>query len=360
MTLTRQDLVNRLRQEHPTGSGLKLGFDSCRIEVQTSHPELTQALAEYFQPFVVSGPGTDILITCHEAPEPDLGLGFRVKPPEPGKSKIKEEYCDLRDGRVVRKRLTGMHFVFGGSDHCCVGPCLNNVNQVVNFINNRFIQDQLHQGALLGHAAGVSLNGRGLALAGFSGMGKSTLALKMVEKGAVFVSNDRLLVSPRGNGLIMRGVAKLPRINPGTALNNPCLVEIIPENDLERFSSLGEEALWNLEQKYDVPIDVCFGQGRFKLSAPMNGLFILNWSRRNEPLRIQEVNLESRRDLLPAFMKESGLFFLPSEGHETSFSEQAYLDLLTRCVAIEAVGGVDFDRARKACLHFLEQGRVPE
>ncbi len=359
MTVTRRELVQHLRQQHPTGPGLKLGFDSCRIEVQASHPELLQALTDYFRPFVISGPETDILITCHEAAEPDLGLEFRVKPPEPGKSRIKEEFCDLSDGRVVRKRLTGMLFVFGGSDHCCVGPCLNNVNQVVNFINNRFIQDQLHQGALLGHAAGVSLKGRGLALAGFSGMGKSTLALKLLEQDAVFVSNDRLLVSPHRDGLIMRGVAKLPRINPGTALNNPCLVDIVPEDDLKRFSSLDEDQLWDLEHKYDVPIETCFGQGRFELTAPMHGLLILNWSRRNEQVRVQEVDLRSRQDLLPAFMKEVGLFFLPQEGHGASLSEATYLDVLSRCVVMEAVGGVDFDHARRACLHFLREGHVP-
>lgn len=41
--------------------------------------------------------------------------------PDPGKSKVKEEYADFPDGRLVRKRLTGMVFVFGEGDHLAMG-----------------------------------------------------------------------------------------------------------------------------------------------------------------------------------------------------------------------------------------------
>jgi len=354
MTVTRQGLVQGVRRAYPANQAFKLGFNSCTIEVQTNHSDLDQALKDYFAPFVAPGSQTDILVTVHEAPEQDLGLDFQLSLSEAGKTRVKEEFCDLSDGRVVRKRLTGMVFVFGGPDNCAVGSCQDNLNQVVNFINNRYIQDQLLKGALLGHAAGVSLEGTGMALAGFSGMGKSTLALKLVEKGAVFVSNDRLLISHGQTSLIMRGVAKLPRINPGTALNNPCLVEIIPEDDQKRFSSLEKDKLWDLEQKYDVPIDVCFGQGLFKLSAPMQGLLILNWERKEEPLKIREVDLGTRQDLLPAFIKEPGLFYLSLFGAGKDFSPRTYLDLLSRCTVLEAAGGVDFAGAREVCLDFLQ------
>ena len=63
-----------------------------------------------------------------------------MKTPDPGKTKIKEEYVDLDDGRIVRKRLTGMLFVFGGGQNVAVGPCGANLNQVINFINNRYIE----------------------------------------------------------------------------------------------------------------------------------------------------------------------------------------------------------------------------
>jgi HprK-related kinase B len=80
---------------------------------------------------------TDISISAHEAPAKELSVTDTIKQPDPGKFKIKEEYVELADGRVVRKRLTGMVFVFGNGENVAVGSCLDNLNQVVNFINNQ-------------------------------------------------------------------------------------------------------------------------------------------------------------------------------------------------------------------------------
>ena len=110
------------------------------------------------------------------------------------------------------------------------------------------------------------------------------------------------------------GVAKMPRINPGTALNNPHLRRIMTLEEQERLSELDETDLWDLEHKYDAPIEDCYGPDRFVLRAPMQGLVLLNWKRNGDPLEIEKVNLAERRDLLPAFMKSAGLFFLAPGG----------------------------------------------
>ena len=90
----------------------------------------------------------------------------------------------------------------------------------------------------------------------------------------------------------------------------------------------------------------------------MHGLLILNWSRTPEPMQIHQVDLRSRQDLLPAFMKETGLFFYPpgNVGHQTSAQE--YLELLSRCVIMETVGGIDFEAASRSCLRFLQNGSI--
>ncbi len=351
----RQQMVQRIRAEIPTVTQLVLAFDDCRIGVQTNSLDLSNNLREYFSDFLSDAPAWDMLITAHEAEPPQLPHVFMTKEPDPGKNKIKEEFVELADGRLVRKRLTGMVFVFGGDDSLAIGPCLANANQVINFINNRFISWKLRQGCLLGHAAGVGLHGCGLALAGFSGMGKSTLALHLMSRGTDFFSNDRVMVREGGAGLFMYGVAKLPRINPGTALNNPDLAGVIPPQDRERFAGLAPEALWNLEHKYDVFLDHCFGPGRFTLTASMAGLVVLNWQRGPAPTVVQEVDLRQRRDLLPAFMKSAGLFFLPEHGEEIDHSEDAYLEILTKTRVYEISGGIDFDRACEACLEILAE-----
>jgi HprK-related kinase B len=356
-----KDRIEAIRAAAPTPHALGLQFEDCRLRVNVSSAALQEGLRAYFGPFVTDASPSEahIRITVHQGPAPAFAERLTVKQPDPGKTKIKEEYLDLTDGRIVRKRLTGMVFYFSGEDHLAVGPCQENLNQVVNFINNRFIWWRLCQGALLGHAAAVTKNGRGLAMAGFSGAGKSTLSLHVMAGEATFVSNDRLMITPNGDGLMMSGVAKLPRINPGTILNNPKLTTLLTEAEKAEFGALSREALWNLEHKFDVPIDTCFGKNRFVLSAEMTGLVILNWRHDDTPTQVAVVDPTKRGDLLPAFMKATGLFFLPQADCRMPEPNIAnYTEMLSRCTLIEISGGVDFDLAARTCLRFLETGAV--
>jgi HprK-related kinase B len=356
--ISENHILKQLRENCPAEYRINLRFGDCRIEVAVSEKAIDQGLKAYFKPFADVPGKADIRISVHETSPEQLKffdeLDFQIKEPDPGKSKIKEEYADVEQYRIVRKRLTGMVFVFGRDIHVVAGPCLCNLNQVVNFINNRYIEWKLCRGCLLGHAAGVMFKGKGLALAGFSGAGKSTLALHLMNRGAVFVSNDRLMIEKNGKGLLMHGVAKLPRINPGTALNNPNLTDIVPTEDKARFSGLSGEELWQLEHKYDVPVDECFGAERFVLSAQMQGLVILNWQRGEGEILVREVDPSERQDLLPAFMKSVGLFFSPDE--KCAMPEPTiknYADYLSLCSVMEITGMTDFEAAADACVSFL-------
>ncbi len=355
---TKTEIVQEYRENCPAGYKFYLKFGNCRIEVAASLPEIADELREYYSAFIKNtGDRADIVITVHEADPPEFSASFATKAPDPGKTKIKEEYLDLKDGRIVRKRLTGMVFMFGQGENLAVGPCLANLNQVVNFINNRYIEWELCRGCLLGHAAGVLYKGKGLALAGFSGAGKSTLALHIMNHGAAFISNDRLMIERKNGSLVMYGVGKLPRINPGTILNNPSLGTILSDDEREVFSSLPEKDLWGLEHKYDAPIDRCFGPDRFVLNAPMYALAILNWKHGAGPMEVGEVNLAQRPDLLPAFMKSVGLFFAPCNGCAMPEpSVENYTAFLSLCRVLEFRGGVDFEMAAHTCTAFLENG----
>ncbi|WP_022661569.1 HprK-related kinase B [Paucidesulfovibrio longus] len=360
-TPTCKALAEHFQSEFPTTHSLWLRFGEDVIEVRSNLKALHDSLCGYFKEFLTESQRPQIVVTTHDTSAPDLGLTYAIKDPDPGKSKVKEEYVDLVDGRVVRKRLTGMVFIFGDGHHLAVGPCLENDNQVVNFINNRFIERKLNQGCLLGHAAGVCLNGRGLALAGFSGMGKSTLALHLMSRGTTFVSNDRVMISSGEDGPMMFGVAKQPRINPGTALHNPDLARIVSDEDRVRFMALPADELWNLERKYDGLIDVCYGPGRFVLEAPLHGLVILNWKRDRGAVVVRRVDPGERVDLLAAFMKPTGLFYLPADlAAQADPGVEQYVELLSRCPLFEISGGVDFDVAADACIDFLKGGMIGE
>ncbi|MBD3234738.1 MAG: HprK-related kinase B [candidate division Zixibacteria bacterium] len=352
--MTKADLIDSILTQVPTEHSVTVQFDTMSIEIRSNSDELIGCFRDYFKPFVIENSSPEVIITAIDSEPLDLPFEFKLKEPDPGKSKVKEEYHDLPDCRIVRKRLTGMIFIFDGDTNIAIGPALANSNQVINFVNNRYINHKLNKGGLLGHAAGVTYNGRGLGIAGFSGTGKSTLALHLLSRGASFVSNDRLIIENHGSMPFMYGVAKLPRINPGTALNNPRLISVIPGEELERFSSLSSDELWHLEDKYDVFIDEYFGANRFVLKSRLKGLVILNWERSGSEMTLRRVDPEVRTDLLPAFIKSAGLFYFPDRAPKKyNPSPEDYIDILKQCDTFEITGGIDFEKAADLCMYYL-------
>ena len=359
MSTTIHALLRPILDAVPSVEHLDVTFDDVTVRIASNAPALINKLAAYYRDFLGAGGATVVSVTAIESAPPVLDLPYAVREREPGKTKVKEASVDLADGRVVRKLLTGLVFLFGQGENYAVGPCLDNDNQIVNFINNRFIELRLKRGALLFHAAGIASGNAGLVLSGFSGAGKSTLALEIMRHGTDFVSNDRILVSRQGASLTMTGVAKMPRVNPGTVLNNPNLAPVMNEADRVRFAALPQSELWDLEHKYDAFIDTCFGPNRFRLSCPMAGLVVLHWRREAAPLHCQRVKLADRRDLMAAFMKDVGLFYEAEGPEEPSMaSQEAYLDLLGDLPVLAIDGGVDFPGAARACLDFLDESRA--
>ncbi|MHC1743933.1 MAG: HprK-related kinase B [Syntrophobacteraceae bacterium] len=335
-----------------------LAFGGVRIDVCSNSTALTDGLADYYEEFEDDAGAPLITVNALEREPVDLDIPLIIKEREPGKTQLKEAYLDLPEGRIVHKVRTGMVFAFGKGDHYALGPCIRNLPQVVNFINNRYIEYVLNQGALLFHAAAVSLNNASLAISGFAGAGKSTLALELMGPGMDFLSNDRLMVRKDDDLLTMYGVPKMPRVNPGTILNNPKLRPILSPEELARFEALPPTELWTLEHKFDALIPKCYGHGRFKLKAPMAGLVVLTWKRDGGAMVVREVDLRERRDLMPAFMKDVGLFFEPEDPEEgLDFSQEAYLDLLEHCPVYEITGGVDFKDATRWCSQWLAHHR---
>jgi HprK-related kinase B len=337
---------------------LFLQLEGCVIKIQSNSTELIQRLSEYYRGFI-GGRTPNVSVMAFETDEPVFGHEFIKKEPEPGKTRIKEEYFDLKDGRIVRKLLTGMHFVFGRGINIAVGKCVENYNQVVNFINNRYIESMLKSGCMLFHSAGVVLKSKGLAIAGFAGMGKSTLALNLVGRGMKFLSNDRIMVKSSENGVTMYGIPKLPRINPGTILASPILKNVIPEKERLEFENIPAEKLWELEHKYDVDIAGIFGADRFVLTAGLNALVIINWDRNSkEPFELNEVNIEQRGDLVRAYMKSPGLFFEMSEDiAPPDFSERAFINVMKNVKIYEMTGSVNFEEAADQCIGLLENDK---
>ncbi|MFP4452831.1 MAG: HprK-related kinase B [Desulfobacterales bacterium] len=357
---TPEAIAGKIRRHLPTPYQIQIGMDDCVITVSANEQRITGYLKDYLSPFLVEDKAAaNIHITVHQCPAPEIRHSLTKHIPEPGKARIKEAFAEITNGRIVKKLQTGMVFVFGGGVHLAAGPCMENINQVINFINNRFIESKLDQGGLLAHAAGVCLQNTGLALAGFSGTGKSSLALKIVSRGADFTSNDRLILMKTKNGSHMIGVAKHPRVNPGTLLNNADLAGILPAAETARYGRMDTQDLWAVDEKYDVRIQDVFVKSRFVLKAPLSALVILNWKLSNAPADIRAVDPANRPDLLPALIKAPGVFYL-SENYRVGATnpQPEYIQALSSCDVFEISGGVDFEYAADFFMQYLGAGKA--
>ncbi|MCU7959863.1 MAG: HprK-related kinase B [gamma proteobacterium symbiont of Bathyaustriella thionipta] len=343
-----------------TESVLYLQFGDCKLRLNSNSDALIQKLQHYFAHVVSPPADPDIDIIAIERDAPQLDIAFTDWQREAGKSGRKDSYFDFPDGRLIRKVRTGMVFLQSKSQSpVAAGPCLHYDNQVINFINAQYMNWLQQRDWLICHASGLVHNGQTLAIAGFSGGGKSTLMLNMLENPQVsYLTNDRLFIQPEGSGCQAAGIPKLPRINPGTILHNERLLPLIPPQQRASLLALPKAELWELEQKYDVFINELYGPQRIVQQAPLGAFLVLNWQRDSQdPLQLQAVSLAERPDLLAAIMKSPGPFYQYADGHffqdDTPFDEAAYLQALADIPVYEASGAIDFDQLAQRCLDEL-------
>ncbi len=331
-------------------------FDHWRLELRSNSAQLVDTVSAYLELFEGPAGPCDVTVFAYEAEAPDIGLPFFDWKRNAGKAGKKEQCADVEGGWVVRKVRTGMHFLLSPTQKVAVGPCVANFNQVVNFINAALVSHRLASGWTLCHAAGVAQGERGIGLAGTSGAGKSTLALHAMNEGLSFVSNDRLLIKSGGRTR-MSGIPKHPRINPGTALNNPTLAGILPEGRRAALRAMPKDELWDLEEKYDADIGSLYG-GRWTTAADLVGFILLDWAHDHDgPTQIERIDLAQRQDLWPALFKHPGPLHVGPDGRRAENTvdvpPEPYLQTLADVPVFEIRGRVDFPKATELCLRLL-------
>jgi HprK-related kinase B len=331
-----------------------------RLSIRSNSVDMLQRLRRYFS-HVVTESTDDIRaeLIAVERDTVNAGVEFVDWQREPGKTGRKDAIHDLPDGRLVQKVRTGMLFLQSDRSLIAAGPCLRYDNQVINFINTQFLNWFQRDGYVLCHAAALSRHGHGLAIAGLSGGGKSTLMLNLMDDDAtVYVTNDRLLVRKQTNAIHAIGIPKLPRINPGTIVNNPRLHALLTEEQHQQFSSMDRDELWKLEYKYDVDVDHLYGANRIQHETDLRQFLVLNWQHDSDKkVQLKQVDLSARADLLSAIMKPSGPFYIDGCGHfnqDDAIPDPAdYLATLEGVVVYEASGQIDFTRLGALCLNEL-------
>jgi HprK-related kinase B len=327
---------------------LSLALGEVTLLLRSNSAQLIARLRDYFSHVPVGRATPDLEVVAIECPAPETGLDFIDWKREPGKTGRKDSYFDIPGGRVVRKVRTGMVFLQSAVQRIAAGPCLQYDNQVINFINAQYMNWLQQQGWQICHAAALGCRGKAFGIAGFSGGGKSTLMLHLLDRDAVsYLTNDRLFVRKRAGVTRARGIPKLPRVNPGTIVHNPRLHGLIPSGQRASLLAMPAAELWEIEDKYDVHVEQVYGPDRIVTEAPLAGFLVLNWQRDTDAgLALNTVDLAQRHDLLGAIMKSPGPFYQYSDGsfHQDTaeFDEQAYLEALQGVPVYEATGKVDF------------------
>jgi HprK-related kinase B len=328
---------------------LHLALGDCHIRLRSNSVELIEGLRGYFG-HVLGPTGEPTLeIVAVERPAPELGATFVDWKREPGKTGRKDSYVDLPAARLIRKVRTGMVFLQSETARIAAGPCRRYDNQVINFVNAQYMNWLQHRGWHICHAAGLVHEGRGLGIAGFSGGGKSTLMLGLLERNTVdYLTNDRLFIRRDGDALHAVGIPKLPRVNPGTIVHNSRLHPLLPPERRQALLELPARELWHLEEKYDVLVERVYGADRISSGAPLGAFLVLNWDRASQaPMRVERVDLHRRRDLLAAIMKSPGPFYQYPDGtfyrDDTPLDEAAYLAQLGDLAVYEVTGAVAFE-----------------
>jgi HprK-related kinase B len=331
---------------------LLISANGLTLVIRSNSQPLLERLAAYFAHLPQVAMPEQVEILAVERPVCDTGWPFIDWRREPGKSGRKDAWLDLPDGRLLHKVRTGMLFLQSEQMRVAAGPCLTHDNQLINFINSQLMNRLQQRDWLICHAAALGREGSALALAGFSGGGKSTLMLRLLESPEfTYLTNDRLFLRTHNRRVEAVGIPKLPRINPGTLINNPRLAPMLSPARQQALRAMPLQALWDLEEKHDVDVAQCYGAWRIDTSTPLplETLVILNWAREaDEPTRVAQVDLPQRRDLLPAVMKSPGPFYQDAKGRfqrdDDPLPEARYLQMFESVKVFEVAGRIDFDR----------------
>ena len=129
------------------------------------------------------------------------------------------------------------------------------------------------------HATAVAIDGRGILLLGPSGAGKSDLALRLIDRGAKLIADDRVDLVHRDDRVTMSAPARIAGLLevrglgivdfPSVEAPLTLAIELVPGEEVERFPDPDAELFCGLA----VPL---LRLNPFELSAPIKVELALN------------------------------------------------------------------------------------
>ncbi|QKI89874.1 HprK-related kinase B [Thiomicrorhabdus xiamenensis] len=383
MPMINASLISELIASQPEvhSSCLEINLKDACYRVHSNSETLLQELADYFGNLSVwSDEDTNsdktqtwetiFIFESSLAEELIAATDWQDWKREAGKSGRKDAVYDLDTAhgklRLLYKVKTGMLFLQPARPTpefplMAFGPAEKHPNQIINFILTQYLNRHIRSNWLLGHAAGLQIKQQGVAIAGLSGGGKSTLMLHLLEEGEHFISNDRLLFkADAAEHMLMRGIPKQPRINPGTIVHNPRLHSLISEQQRSEFLAMPQEALRALEMKFDAPVDRLYWENCYVQERELDWIVILNWQAvSNERTQVHRTTLQESPHLIPALVKSPGPFYSDASGEFLKNglipNPLDYQQALGKVPVLELTGKIDFTEAKSLILDQLNQ-----
>ncbi len=306
--------------------------------IKVNQPSLHRTVLRYFSPFVDEPqPGAIEVWGVHD-PAPYLRTSLLTlathKTGNP-----KESFYDIDGGRAILKRRTGVvHYIHNNSFYA-VGDMAKNPRQLINLVPAAFAHQLRLRGYVAIHASGISIDGSGIAFAGHSGSGKSTVALRLVESGCDFVSNDRVYLHTEDDAVVMWGAPKWPRVNPGTILNVKSLKGLVGQEEMSRYRDMDRDVLWKVESKHDVRVDDLWGRSRLALKSRLTELYSIAWRPVDQQATLTEVAPEDVPATVAPYLK-AGVYDPPGAPHPDDLQLS---EMLKSVSVFQATGGVDMD-----------------
>jgi HprK-related kinase B len=244
------------------------------------------------------------------------------------------EYAELKDGRVLRFKDSGM--VFLQSEKCLLaaGPCEDNLNQVIDFITSQYVSYLRNREWLLCNCNSVEVLGAGIGIAGKPGSGRTSVVMDMLcHEEARFLSDGRMLIREDGV-LLARGVPLRPSVTSKTIKSNDHLNSMLANSyDLDQDSV-----------RYDIDIRSIYGLGKIIPETALRYLIVLNWEDGSSAkTKITECNLSSRKDLHDCLILNPG----PFTSHFPVESSEVMLSHFDQITVFEVTGAMDTAKVRE-------------
>jgi HprK-related kinase B len=194
----------------------------------------------------------------------------------------------------------------------------------------------ISRGGAMVHSSYIARDGKGVAIVGQSGSGKSSVAVRLLEEGFDFVSNDRLILDRVGRTVIGYGLPKLPRVNPGTLLGGEMTSRVLDEKSRARYLAMPKDELWKLEEKHDLDVQDALGR-HWLLEAPLACILLLEWRLGNTGLNVERLRPGQALASLRSVVKDFG----PLDQLLTRRTDSALRETAERVPAFRVTGAAD-------------------